>query len=273
MHRLLIAAVAGLWLAQVHAETGPDMPSVQSGSDLTEVVTDAVPDTLANTAPDAFIPSPDDPVADALQQALEATPEEAYVAITTAVQRRPGQAASLVSRALDLRYDLNPEQVVAAALQGAPERAGVIVPTAIVRAPGYHTIPIVQRALAEGVDGALFLPQAMRASPRQAETLLTQALQLFPLQTRSVMEAVIADQPDMAIAHVRLALEAKAPASDVLTAAFKTVPRQAEAIAAAAVEAGIASTTVSAAGMATGVEVCLPSAGASGKKAQRKSCR
>lgn len=191
----------------------------------------------------------------ALKQIIEANPDQAYAAISAAVQLSPDQGANIVSAALNRQYNLNPAQVVAAALQGTPEKAGIIVPTAIVKSPSYYTVPIVQRALAEGVDGAKFVPQAMRTSPRQADTILTQALRSAPNQTKSIMEAVITDQPDKATEYVRIALEAGASPTDVLTAAFKVAPRQAEAIAAVAAQKGVSSDLVKAASQAAGVEV------------------
>lgn len=191
----------------------------------------------------------------ALKQIMELAPEQAYTAITAATMLSPDQAAIIVSAALNRRYNLNPAQVVAAAVQGAPDKAGMIVPTAIVKSPSYYTVPIVQRALAEGVDGAKFVPQAMRTSPRQAPSILTQALRAAPQQTKSIMEAVISDQPDKALDYVRIALDAKAPPIDVLTAAFKVAPRQAESIAAVAAEKGISSQLIAAASAAAGVEV------------------
>jgi hypothetical protein len=191
----------------------------------------------------------------ALAQAIQASPEQAYAAITAAIQLNPDQAANIVSAALNRQFNLNPANVVGAALQGAPEKAGIIVPTAIVKSPSYYTVPIVQRALAEGVDGSKFVPQAMRTSPRQADTILSQSLRSAPQQTKSIMEAVISDQPDKATEYVGIALNAKASPSDVLTAAFKVAPRQAESIAATAAEKGVSSQIIAAASAAAGVEV------------------
>lgn len=191
----------------------------------------------------------------ALKQVIEQAPDQAYAAITAAILLNPDQAANIVSAALGRQYNLNPAQVVAAALQGAPDKAGIIVPTAIVKSPSYYTVPIVQRALAEGVDGAKFVPQAMRTSPRQADTILTQALRAAPQQTKTLMEAVISDQPDKAVDYVRTALDAKASPSDVLIAAFKVAPRQAESIAAVATEKGVPSQLIAAASAAAGVEI------------------
>lgn len=176
---------------------------------------------------------------EALRQILDAAPDQAYSAITAALQVNPDQAASIVSVALDRHFNLNPPQVVSAALQGAPDKAGVIIPTALVRSPGYYTVPIVQRALADGVDGSKFLPQAMRTSPRQADSILTQALISARAQTQSIIKAVIASQPDKATHYVRVALDAKAPAKDVLTAAFTVAPRQAADIAKVAREKAV----------------------------------
>lgn len=191
----------------------------------------------------------------ALRQVLELAPDQAYAAITAAIQANPDQAANIVSIALAKQFNLNPAQVVAAGLQGAPDKAGVIVSTAIVKSPSYYTVPIVQRALAEKADGSKFVPQAMRTAPRQADSILTQALRSAPQQTRAIMEAVIADQPDKAASYVQTALNAKAPASDVLAAAFKVAPRQANAIAAAASDAGTSSQTIAAAANVAGVDV------------------
>lgn len=191
----------------------------------------------------------------ALGAIIQANPDQAYTAITAAMQLAPDQAGNIVSAALGRQYNLNPAQVVAASLQGAPEKAGVIVPTAIVKSPSYYTVPIVQRALAEGVDGAKFVSQAMRTSPRQADTILTQALRSAPQQTKSIMESVIADQPDKTLDYVKIALDAHASPSDVLTAAFKVAPRQADAIAATAREKGISDQEIASASAAAGVEI------------------
>ena len=225
-------------LGLAHASIESDLKSAQP---MQTVFTNAL---ASNVSADA-----------ALKQIMELAPEQAYTAITAAILLSPDQAAIIVSAALDRRYNLNPAQVVAAAVQGAPDKAAIIVPTAIVKSPSYYTVPIVQRALAEGVDGAKFVPQAMRTSPRQAPSILTQALRAAPQQTKSIMEAVISDQPDKAVDYVRIALDAKAPPLDVLTAAFKVAPRQAESIAAVAAEKGISSQLIAAASAAAGVEV------------------
>ena len=200
----------------------------------------------------------------ALGAIIQANPDQAYTAITAAMQLSPDQAGNIVSAALNRQYNLNPSQVIAAALQGAPEKAGVIVPTGIVKSPSYYTVPIVQRALAEGVDGAKFVPQAMRTSPRQADTILTQALRSAPQQTKSIMESVIADQPDKALEYVKIALDAHASPADVLTAAFKVAPRQADAIAAVAREKGLTDQQIAAASAAAGVEIAGLGGGGAG---------
>lgn len=240
MRRTLIGMALGLVLplGLAHASIESDL---KSNVPMQQVFTNALASNISAEA--------------ALKQVIEASPDQAYAAITAAIQLNPDQAANIVSASLGRQYNLNPAQAVAAALQGAPEKAGVIVPTAIVKSPSYYTVPIVQRALAEGVDGSKFIPQAMRTSPRQADTILTQALRSAPQQTKSIMEAVIADQPDKATEYVKLALAAKASPSDVLTAAFKVAPRQAEAIAAVAAEAGVPAQTIAAASAAAGVEV------------------
>ncbi len=240
MRRTLIGMAVGLVLplGLAHASIESDL---KSGQPMQTVFTNALASNISVEA--------------ALKQVIEQAPDQAYAAITSAIQLNPDQAANIVSASLGRQYNLNPSQVVAAALQGAPEKAGIIVPTAIVKSPSYYTVPIVQRALAEGVDGAKFVPQAMRTSPRQADTILTQALRSAPQQTKSIMEAVIADQPDKAVEYVRIALDAKASPSDVLTAAFKVAPRQAEAIAAVASEKGVPAQTIAAASAAAGVEV------------------
>jgi len=240
MRRTLIGLAIGLVLplSMAHADVAAD---IKAGLPMQTVFTNAL---AANVSVD-----------EALKQAIAASPEQAYAAITAAIQLNPDQAANIVSSALNRQYNLNPANVVAAALQGAPEKAGIIVPTAIVKSPSYYTVPIVQRALAEGVDGSKFVPQAMRTSPRQADTILTQALRSAPTQTRSIMESVIADQPDKATDYVKTALDAKASPSDVLTAAFKVAPRQADAIAAVAAEKGVPSQTIASASTAAGVQV------------------
>ncbi|HEX6592483.1 MAG TPA: hypothetical protein VF050_10830, partial [Moraxellaceae bacterium] len=240
MRRTLIGMALGLVLplGLAHASIESDL---KANLPMQQVFTNAL---ASNISVDA-----------ALKQVIEASPEQAYAAITAAIQLNPDQAANIVSASLGRQYNLNPAQVVAAALQGAPEKAGVIVPTAIVKSPSYYTVPIVQRALAEGVDGSKFVPQAMRTSPNQADTILTQALRSAPQQTKSIMEAVISDQPDKTTQYVKTALDAKASPSDVLTAAFKVAPRQAESIAAVAAEKGVPSATIAAASSAAGVEV------------------
>lgn len=240
MRRTLIGLAIGLVLplGVAHADVASDL---KAGVPMQTVFTNAL---AANVS-----------VEEALKQAIAASPDQAYAAITAAIQLNPDQAANIVSAALNRQYNLNPANVVAAALQGAPEKAGIIVPTAIVKSPSYYTVPIVQRALAEGVDGSKFVPQAMRTSPRQADTILTQALRSAPNQTKSIMEAVIADQPDKATDYVKTALAAKAPPSDVLTAAFKVAPRQADAIAGVAAEAGVPSSVIAASSTAAGVQV------------------
>ncbi|MBP7178250.1 MAG: hypothetical protein KBD35_01605 [Moraxellaceae bacterium] len=191
----------------------------------------------------------------ALREVIAASPEQAYAAITAALQLSPDQAATIVSIALAREYNLNPPQVVAAALQGAPEKAGIIVPTAIVKSPSYYTVPIVQRALADGVDGSKFLPQAIRTAPRQGDSILAQALRSAPQQTEAIMKSVIADQPDKATQYVRVALDAKAPAADVLAGAFKGAPRQADQIAAIAKEKGVPTPVIAGAASSAKVEV------------------
>ncbi len=208
---------------------------LKAGQPLQAVLTNALKSNIAIDA--------------AVKQIIEKSPSDAYAAITAAVQLAPDQAGNIVSGALSRQYNLNPPQIVGSGLQGAPEKAGVIVPTAIVKSPSYYTVPVVQRALAEGVEGAKFVPQAMRIAPRQADTILTQALRSAPQQTKSIMEAVITDQPDQAVNYVKIALAAKANPADVLAAALKVSPRQATEIAAAAREAGVPAQVIAASGL------------------------
>lgn len=224
MRRTLIGMAIGLVLplGLAHASVESDL---KAGVPMQTVFTNALASNISIEA--------------ALTKAILASPDQAYAAITAAIQLSPDQAANIVSAALNRQYNLNPANVVGAALQGAPDKAGIIVPTAIVRSPSYFTVPIVQRALAEGVDGSKFVPQAMRISPRQADTILTQALRSAPQQTKSIMEAVISDQSDKTTDYVRTALAAKAPPGDVLVAAFKVSPRQSESIEAIAIESGV----------------------------------
>lgn len=240
MRRTLIGMALGLVLplGVAHADIASDL---KAGLPMQQIFTNAQASNISVEA--------------ALKQVIDAAPDQAYAAITAAIQLNPDQAANIVSAALNRANNLNPPQVVAAALQGAPEKAGVIVPTAIVKSPSYYTVPIVQRALAEGVDGSKFVPQAMRTSPRQADTILTQALKSAPQQTRAIMESVIVDQPDKATHYVGVALDAKAPASDVLAAAFKTAPAQADAIAGVAANKGVPNTTISAAATTANIQV------------------
>ncbi|MDI1301051.1 MAG: hypothetical protein PSX71_04035 [bacterium] len=240
MRRTLTGMALGLVLplGMAHASIESDLKSAQP---MQAIFTNALASNISAEA--------------ALKQIIERAPDQAYAAITAAIQLNPDQAANIVSAALGRQYNLNPAQVVAAALQGAPDKAGIIVPTAIVKSPSYYTVPIVQRALAEGVDGAKFVPQAMRTSPRQSATILTQALRAAPQQTKAIMEAVIADQPDKAVEYVKIALDAKASALDVLTAAFKVAPRQAESIAAVAADKGISSQLIADASAAAGIEI------------------
>lgn len=240
MRRTFVGLAAGLVLplSIAHADVASD---IKAGQPLQTVLVNALKDKVS--------------IETALRQVIEASPDQAYAAITAALQLSPDQAANIVSVALARQYNLNPPQVVAAALQGAPEKAAVIVPTAIVKSPSYYTVPIVQRALSEGVDGSKFLPQAIRTAPRQADSILTQALRSAPQQTEAIMRAVIADQPDKATHYVRVALDAKAPAADVLTGAFKAAPRQADAIAAIASEKNVPSTVIAGAASSAGVEV------------------
>lgn len=241
MRHTLIALALGLVLplGVAHASIESDL---KAGQPLQTVLTNAL---ASNTS-----------MENALKQVFELAPDQSMAAVTAATQLTPDQAANIVSLALSRQYNLDPSKVVAAALQGAPEKAGVIVPTAIVKSPSYHTVAIVQRALAEGVDGSKFIPQAMRVAPRQADSILTQALRSAPPQTQSIMEAVIADQPDRASDLVKVALAA-APgkSSAILAAAFKVVPRQANQIAAVATEAGVPDSVMAAASQAAGVEV------------------
>lgn len=256
MRRTLIGMAVGLVLplGLAHASVESDL---KAGLPMQTVFTNALASNVSVEA--------------ALKQAIEASPEQAYAAITAAIQLNPDQAANIVSAALNRQYNLNPANVVAAALQGAPEKAGIIVPTAIVKSPSYYTVPIVQRALAEGVDGSKFVPQAMRTSPRQADSILTQALRSAPQQTKSIMEAVISDQPDQATHYVQVALTAKASPSDVLTAAFKVAPRQADAIAATASEAGVPSPLIVASAAAANVNVAGSGAPAGGSTARQSN--
>lgn len=253
MRRTLIGMAIGLVLplGLAHASVESDL---KAGVPMQTVFTNALASNISAEA--------------ALALAIQASPEQAYAAITAAIQLSPDQAANIVSAALNRQYNLNPANVVAAALQGAPEKAGIIVPTAIVKSPSYYTVPIVQRALAEGVDGSKFVPQAMRTSPRQADTILTQSLRSAPQQTKSIMEAVISDQPDKATEYVGIALNAKASPSDVLTAAFKVAPRQAESIAAVAAEKGVDQRIIAAASNAAGVEVAGMNNNYTGSKAR-----
>lgn len=240
MRRTLLGVALGLVLplGLAHASIESDL---QANVPMQTVFTNALAQNIS--------------VDDALRQVIEKSPSQAYAAITAATQLNPDQAGNIISAALGRQYNLNPAQVVAAALQGAPERAGIVVPTGIVKSPSYYTVPIVQRALAEGVEGAKFVPQAMRTSPRQADTILTQSLRSAPSQTRSIMESVIADQPDKAVDYVKIALAAKASPSDVLTAAFKTAPRQVDAIAAIAREQGVSEQLIASAAAAVNVEI------------------
>lgn len=227
-----LALALTLPLGVAYADIDSDL---KAGQPLQAVLTNALKSNIAIDA--------------ALKQIIEKSPTDAYAAITAAVQLAPDQAGNIVGAALSRQFNLNPPQIVGAALQGAPEKAGVTVPTGIVKSPSYYTVPIVQRALAEGVEGAKFVPQAMRISPRQADTILTQALRSAPQQARSIMEAVIADQPDQAVNYVKIALAAKANPADVLGGALKVAPRQADAIAAAAREAGVPAQVIAAAGL------------------------
>ncbi|MDP2226283.1 MAG: hypothetical protein Q8J78_02265 [Moraxellaceae bacterium] len=240
MRRTLIGLALGLVLPLgiAHADVASDL---KAGQPMQTVLTNALKNNVSIEA--------------ALREVLKASPDQAYAAISAALQLSPDQAANIVSAALSREYNLNAPQVVVAALQGAPEKAGVIVPTAIVKSASFYTVPIVQRALADGVDGSKFVPQAMRTSPRQSATILSQALRSASQQTRAIMEAVIADQPDKAVEYVKIALDAKAPAGDVLAAAFKVAPRQADAIAAAASEKGVPTQTIAAAAGAAGLQV------------------
>lgn len=240
MRRTLIGLTAGLVLplSIAHADIAGDL---KTGLPLQTVLLNAV--------------KAKQPIDMALRQVLDAQPEQSSAAITAALQLNPDQAASIVAAALDKHFNLNPSQVVGAALQGAPDKAGIIVSTAIVKSPSYYTVPIVQRALSDGVAGASFLPPAMRTAPRQSDTILTQALISAPEQTQSIMRAVIAAQPDKALEYVRVALDAKAPAKEVLIAAFAVASRQAEAIADLAKEKKVPVPTIVAASKSAGVTV------------------
>jgi hypothetical protein len=242
MRRIIIGLAAGLVLplSIAHADVPGDL---KAGLPLQTVLTNALKEKAS--------------IETALRQIIEAAPEQAYAAITAALQLSPDQAANIVSVALARQYNLNPPQVVAAALQGAPEKAGIIVPTAIVRSPSYYTVPIVQNALKQGVDGSKFIPQAITTAPRQADSILAQALASAPQQTEAIMRAVIADQPDKALDYVRIALDAKAPAADVLTGALKAAPRQADAIDSVAREKGVPLQVI--AGAASNAQVALAS--------------
>jgi hypothetical protein len=242
MRRIIIGLAAGLVLplSIAHADVPGDL---KAGLPLQTVLTNALKEKAS--------------IETALRQIIEAAPEQAYAAITAALQLSPDQAANIVSVALARQYNLNPPQVVAAALQGAPEKAGIIVPTAIVRSPSYYTVPIVQRALADGVDGSRFIPPAIRTAPRQADSILAQALRSAPQQTAAIMRAVIADQPDKASQYVRVALDANAPAADVLSGAFAAAPRQADVIDSIAREKGIPPQVI--AGAASTAQVQLAS--------------
>lgn len=240
MRRTLIGLAVGLVLplSIAHADVSSDL---KAGQPIQTVLMNALKDKVS--------------IETALRQAIETAPDQAYAAITAALQLSPDQGANIVSVALSRQYNLNPPQVIAAALQGAPEKAGETVPTGIVRSPGYYTVPIVTRALAEGVDGDKFIPQAMRTAPRQADSILTQALRSAPHQAKSIMAAVIKDQPDKATHYLRVALDAKVSAGDVLSATFKAAPRQAEQIAAIALEKGVPKAVVAGAASDAGVEV------------------
>ena len=240
MRRTIISLAVGLLLpiSVAHADVAGDL---KAGLPLQTVLMNALKEKSS--------------IETALREVIAASPDQAYAAITAALQLSPDQAATIVSIALAREYNLNPPQVVAAALQGAPEKAGIIVPTAIVKSPSYYTVPIVQRALAEGVDGSKFLPQAIRTAPRQGDSILAQALRSAPQQTEAIMKSVIADQPDKATQYVRVALDAKAPAADVLAGAFKAAPRQADQIAAIAKEKGVPIQVIAGAASSAKVEV------------------
>jgi len=256
MRRTVLGLALGLMLpvSIAHADIAGDL---NAGLPMQTVFTNAMANNMSAEA--------------ALKQVLDTKPELAYAAITAAVQLSPDQGPSILSAALSRQYNLNPPQVVAAALQGAPQKSGTIVPTGIVKSPSYYTVPIVQKALAEGVDGAKFVPQAMRTSPRQADTILSQALRSAPQQTRSIMEAVIADQPDKAVDYVKLALDVSSAESDaeVLAAAFKVAPRQAETIAAAAREKGVPDSVILAAAKTAGTAIA--GSDAPGSRAARQA--
>lgn len=240
MRRTLVGLAVSLVLplSVAHADVAGD---IKAGQPLQTVMVNALKDKAS--------------IETALRQVIEASPDQSYPAITASMQLSADQAANIVSVALARQYNLNPPQVVASALQGAPEKAGIIVPTAIVKSPSYYTVPIIQRALAEGVDGSKFLPQAIRTAPRQADSILTQALRSAPQQTEANMRAVIADQPDRATHYVRVALDAKAPPASVLTGAFKAAPRQADAIAAVATEKNVPTPVIAGAASSAGVEI------------------
>lgn len=240
MRRTIIglAATLVLPLSMAHADVSGD---IKAGLPLQTVLTNALKEKTS--------------IERALSDVIDASPEQAYAAITAALQLSPDQAANIVSIALSRDYNLNPAQVVAAALQGAPEKAAIIVPTAIVKSPSYYTVPIVQRALTEGVDGSKFVPPAIRTAPRQADSILAQALRSAPQQTEAIMRAVIADQPDKALQYVRVALDAKAPAADVLAGAFKAAPRQADAIDSIAREKGVPAAVIAGAASSAKVEL------------------
>lgn len=241
MRRTLIGMALGLLLplGVAHADVIAD--SLKAGLPMQEVFEKALADGISEEQ--------------ALRRVFELAPDQAYAAITAETSLSPDQAATIVSIALGRQYNLNPPQVTAAALQGAPQKASVIVPTAIVKSPSYYTVAIVQRALGEGVDGSKFIPQAMRTSPRQADNILTQALKTAPQQTRSIMEAVIADQPDKATHFVGVALDAKAPAGDVVAGAFKSAPNQADNIAGVAREKGVDNNVIKLAANTAGIKV------------------
>lgn len=240
MRRTLVGLAVSLVLplSVAHADVAGD---IKAGQPLQTVMVNALKDKAS--------------IETALRQVIEASPDQSYPAITASMQLSADQAANIVSVALARQYNLNPPQVVASALQGAPEKAGIIVPTAIVKSPSYYTVPIIQRALAEGVDGSKFLPQAIRTAPRQADSILTQALRSAPQQTEANMRAVIADQPDRATHYVRVALDAKAPPASVLAGAFKAAPRQADAIAAVATEKNVPTPVIAGAASSAGVEI------------------
>lgn len=240
MRRTLIGLAVGLVLplSVAHADVTSDL---KAGLPLQTVLLNAV--------------KAKQPIDMALRQVLDAEPEQSSSAIAAALQLNPDQAASIVAAALDKHFNLNPSQVVGAALQGAPDKAGIIISTAIVKSPSYYTVPIVQRALNDGVEGAKFLPPAMRTAPRQSDSILTQALISAPEQTEAIMRAVIAAQPDKTLEYVRVALDAKAPAKEVLTAAFAVSSRQAEDITSLAKQKSVPLPTIVAASKSAGVTV------------------